>query len=154
MTEALEGGCLCGATRYRVAPGLRLAPYACHCTDCQTRSGSAFGIQLGVAEADLVVTGPTIEGRHQQPSGAIARIVACRDCLTRLYTTNDRRPGIVNLRAGTLDTSASLVPAFHVWTASRQPWIVIPDDVPALEGQPADVAEWAELLGLRPSKDG
>jgi len=154
MTDALEGGCLCGATRYRVAPGLRLAPYACHCTECQTRSGSAFGIQLGVAEADLEVTGPTIEGHHAQKSGAVARIVACRDCLTRLYTANDRRPGIVNLRAGTLDTSASLVPAFHIWTASRQPWVVIPVDVPALAGQPADAAEWAELLGLRRSKDG
>ena len=149
MAEALDGGCLCGAARYRVALGLRLAPYACHCTDCQTRSGSAFGIQLVIDEADLVVTGSTIQGRHQQPSGAIVRIVACSDCLTRLYTTNDRRPGSVTLRAGTLDTSGSLVPAFHVWTASRQPWVVIPDDVPALAGQPADLAEWAELLGLR-----
>ena len=154
MAEALDGGCLCGATRYRVAPGLRLAPYACHCTDCQTRSGSAFGIQLGVAEADLVVTGPIVEGQHCQPSGAIAKIVACGECLTRVFTTNDRRPGIVNLRAGTLDTSASLVPAFHLWTASRQPWVVIPDDVPALAGQPADPAGWAELFGLRRSENG
>ena len=146
MAEELSGGCLCGAARYRVAPGLRLAPYACHCTDCQTRSGSSFGIQLGVAEADLTIAGDTIEGRHVQPSGSVARIVACRACLTRLYTTNDRRPSMVNLRAGTLDNSSLLTPAFHLWIASKQPWVVIPDDYPALEGQPADIGEWRALF--------
>jgi hypothetical protein len=147
MTETLTGGCLCGAVRYRVAPGgMRLAPYACHCIDCQTRSGSAFGIQLGVGEADLSIDGKTIEGRHVQPSGAVAQIVACKQCLTRIYTTNDRRPGIANLRAGTLDDSAGLIPAFHLFVAQKQPWVAIPSDVPALDGQPADMTEWMTLF--------
>jgi hypothetical protein len=144
--DDLTGGCLCGKVRYRVAPGLRLAPYACHCNDCQTRSGSAFGIQLGVSEADLSVEGETIEGRHIQPSGAEARIVACSECLTRLYTTNSLRPGLANLRAGTLDNSRTLVPAFHLWVSSKQPWVVVPGDVPALETQPASVEEWMALF--------
>lgn len=149
MVGHLEGGCLCGAVRYSVAPGLRFNSYACHCKDCQTRSGSAFGIQLGVMVADLVVTGTVIKGRHVQPSGAVAGIFACADCLTKVYTTNDRRPGFANIRAGTLDDSERLVPGFHLWTASKQPWVTIPQDVPALAGSPGSLEEWRALLSPR-----
>ena len=125
---------------------MRFRPYACHCKDCQTRTGSAFGLQLVVLASEFSIEGKVIEGRHVQPSGATAGIVACSECLTRLYTTNDRRPGTVNLRAGTLDDSATFVPDFHLWVSSKQPWIVIPDDVPALDTQPVDPAGWQHLL--------
>ncbi|MGB3847346.1 aldehyde-activating protein [Sphingopyxis sp. YF1] len=149
MTElsALAGRCLCDSVRYTVRPGFRMRPYACHCHDCQRRSGSAFGIQLGVAEADLVVEGEVIEGRHVQPSGAVAGIFACPVCLTRLWTTNDQRPGFANLRAGTLDNSPEIEPAAHFWIRSKQPWIVLPEDVVALDTQPQSPDEWMRLLG-------
>ena len=150
MDEVLTGGCLCGQARYTVRTTIKFQSYACHCKDCQTRTGSAFGLQLAVLAGDLTVDGEVINGSHVQPSGATAGIIACRQCLTRLYTTNDRRPGIVNLRAGTLDNSMSLVPGFHLWVSSKQPWIVIPDDVPALETQPSDPAEWQRLLRSSP----
>ncbi len=146
MTRLIEGGCLCGAVRYRVDDSLGLKAYACHCTDCQTRSGSAFGIQQGVREDEMRVTGETITGHHVQPSGATATIIACATCLTRLWTANDRRPGIVNLRAGTMDDSKTIVPGFHLYSVSAQPWIVLPDDVPVLPGMPDDLAHWMRLL--------
>ncbi len=145
--DILTGRCLCGMVHYTVRPGFRLRPYACHCHDCQRRSGSAFGIQLGAAEADLSVEGDVREGRHVQPSGAIAGIFACAACLTRLWTTNDQRPGFVNLRAGTLDNSPEIEPAAHFWVSSMQPWLVLPDGVVALDTQPQSPAEWMELLG-------
>lgn len=145
--DSLGGGCLCGMVRYTVRPGFRMRPYACHCQDCQRRTGSAFGIQLGVAEADLFVEGEVIKGRHAQPSGAVAGIFACAACLTRLWTTNDRRPGIVNLRAGTLDNSPEIEPAAHFWVRSKQPWISIPEGVVALDTQPQSPDEWMQLLG-------
>ena len=46
MVPQLSGGCLCQAVRYVLTQRVRLNPYACHCTDCQRRTGSAFGIQL------------------------------------------------------------------------------------------------------------
>ncbi len=145
MTD-LAGGCLCGAVRYVAQPRIAFKSYACHCTDCQTRSGSAFAIQLPVIADDLTITGDMIVGHHVQPSGAVAQIFACRTCLTRIHVTNDQRPGIVTLRAGTLDDSPTLVPGFHVWVTSKQAWVVIPDDVPSLAAQPADAAEWQKLL--------
>ena len=146
MSETLTGGCLCGAVRYSVKPGFRFKPYACYCHDCQRRTGGSFGIQLGVMEADLNVDGELIEGSHVQPSGAIAGIFACKKCLSRIYTTNSARTGIVNLRAGTLDSSPSLEPAAHLWVKSKQPWIVIPDGVPVLNTQPEDNVGWTQLL--------
>ena len=146
MVDVITGGCLCGQARYTVRRTMRFQPYACHCTDCQTRSGSAFGLQLVVATADLEVEGNTIEGRHERAKGTIAKIFACSDCLTRLYTANDRRPDTVNLRAGTLDDSASLIPGFPIWISSKQPWVMIPKDVPTFKTQPADPADWQMLL--------
>ncbi len=150
MGDVLSGGCLCGAVQYTVRQTMRFRPYACHCTDCQTRSGSAFGIQQSVLTGDLRVAGEVLRGEHVQPSGAVAGIFACAKCLTRIYTDNDRRPGIVNLRAGTLDSSRDLVPAAHLWTDSKLAWVVIPDGTINLAGQPADQAGWLEIFKPEP----
>lgn len=150
MAEPFEGGCLCGAVRYRVTPTMRFQSYACHCTDCQTRTGSAFGLQLGVLAADIRVEGPLLRGEHVQPSGAIAGIFACEKCLTRVYTDNDRRPGIVNLRAGTLDDSRDIVPATHLWVSSKLPWVAIPVDSVAMDTQPDSPAGWLAILRPQP----
>ncbi|MBS0482411.1 MAG: GFA family protein [Proteobacteria bacterium] len=125
---------------------MRFRAYACHCTDCQTRSGSAFGIQQSVLSADMTIDGPLITGRHVQPSGAVAGIVACEKCLTRIYTSNDQRPGIVNLRAGTLDNSRDVIPAAHLWVSSKLHWVIVPVDAMCFETQPQDMAGWLEIF--------
>lgn len=146
MTDAITGGCLCGMVRYWADRTVRFQAYACHCTDCQTRSGSAFGIQLAVLASDLSVEGELLRGEHVQPSGAVAGIFACKNCLTRIYTDNNLRPGIGNLRAGTLDDSASLVPAAHLWVSSKLTWVVIPENVIVFDRQPSDQAGWLEIF--------
>jgi hypothetical protein len=57
---------------------------------------------------------------------------------------NDRRPEWPTIRAGTRDDSMELVPAFHVWTRYKQPWIELPPGAPAFETQPDD-AGWEAL---------
>jgi hypothetical protein len=61
--------------------------------------------------------------------------------LTALWGVRPDRPALATVYAGTLDDSAKLVPAGHIWTRSAQPWIRIPDDVYRHEMQPADMAE-------------
>ena len=146
MADLLTGGCLCEAVRYTVRQTMRFQSYVCHCTDCQTRSGSAFGIQLSVLTGDLEVSGALLKGEHVQPSGAVAGIYACEKCLTRIYTDNDRRPGIANLRAGTLDNSQALAPATHLWVSSKLPWVVIPEEAVAMDRQPEDIAGWLKVF--------
>jgi hypothetical protein len=146
MTETLTGGCVCGAVRYAWTPMVRFKLYACHCTDCQKRTGTSFALQQMALEADLTVEGEMAEGGFTQPSGARARLFACPKCQSRIYGANDTRPGLVIIRAGTFDHSARLIPDVHVWTRSKQPWIVIPSEAEALETQPNSADGWTQLV--------
>lgn len=148
MTERLEGGCLCGAVRYAIPASALSSLYACHCTDCQTQTGSAFGLQIPVAEELFEISGALREARRTMPSGATGIIHACAECLTRIYAENASRPGLVIVRAGTLDTSSMLRPRLHFWVRSRQPWVVLPDDAMVHDSQPRSASQWREILGM------
>ncbi|WP_211051318.1 GFA family protein [Parasphingorhabdus halotolerans] len=147
MTDELTGGCLCGAVKYTLKPGFRMKPYACHCTDCQKRTGSSFSMHMLVTEADLTVVGELNEGHVIQPNGAISTIAGCAKCLGRIYAANDQRPGVVSLRVGTLDDSMKMSPSAHFWVSSKQPWIIIPEGTPSLETQPQSNEEWIKYVG-------
>ncbi|MBN8814627.1 MAG: GFA family protein [Sphingomonas sp.] len=142
---AIEGGCRCGATRYTIAADRIDAIYSCHCTDCQRWSGSAFSEQAVVPEGTISATGPLIEFTLTTPSGAQSRQRACGVCHTRLWNTNSSRPGIVTVRAGTLDHNRTLAPRAHIWVKSKQPWVVLTDDVPTFEETPS-MAEFSAAL--------
>lgn len=142
----LTGGCNCGAVRYRLAQGMRLPPYACHCTDCQTRTGSAFSEHMLFAEQDISLEGPVKAGTMVQPSGAVSTIHGCETCLARIYATNDRNPGFGSLRCGTLDNSALLEIHVHFWVASKQPWIILPPEAKTHQTQPDTSSGWVAFL--------
>jgi hypothetical protein len=140
MSAPITGGCRCGAVRYRLELD-RLPPvYCCHCRDCQTWSGSAFSQQVVVHEDVFALTaGAPVDYRLTGPSGAVSWQRMCGICHTRLQNTNSARPGLVVIRAGTLDASDRLTPALHIWVKRKQPWIVLPEDVPVFdEAAPAD----------------
>ena len=142
----MDGGCGCGQVRYTITASEMPVVYACHCTDCQTQSGSAFALQMPVFEGMLSVSGELVSGERTQPSGAIGTIFACTKCLVRVYSKNSTRAGMVTVKAGTLDDSNGVVPKFHLWTSSKQPWVAIPEDTVALQEQPGSTAEWMQLL--------
>jgi hypothetical protein len=148
MTETHTGGCVCGAVRYKWRPTLRFKIYACHCTDCQRRTGTSFSLQQMALEADFTVEGEMAEGGFTQPSGARARLFACPKCHCRIYGANDTLPGVVIIRAGTFDHNASIIPDVHVWVCSKQPWIVIPPEAKAMDTQPDSADGWKKLLML------
>ncbi|HUO89276.1 MAG TPA: GFA family protein, partial [Rhizomicrobium sp.] len=109
MSQTIEGGCRCGAVRYKVKADRLPNVYACHCRDCQTWSGSAFSLQFIVPEDALDVTGePHLYERTSDDGERISRQRGCTKCITRVYNTNTRRPGMAVVRAGTLDRSDEL----------------------------------------------
>ena len=139
------GGCSCGAIRYEVdaAP---LATVACHCTQCQVQSGSAFSISMMLPASGLrIVQGTPSECLLRADSGAAKHAMFCGRCGTRLYNRNEAMPSTVNLKPGTLDDTSVVAPQMHVWTASRQPWVSIPDELPSFEHNPP-------LPGRRPEE--
>ena len=135
---AIEGGCRCGAVRYRVKSDELPPVYCCHCLVCQTWSGSAFTQQAVIAEPQIEVIAGEVEVYvNVTESGATSTQRLCGMCHTRLWNTNSARLGVAVIRAGTLDASADLIPRAHIWTKRKQPWIVITADVPQWpEGAP------------------
>ncbi|QPD00242.1 GFA family protein [Qipengyuania soli] len=148
MKGEVTGGCLCGSVRYTLREGFRLNPYACHCTDCQSRTGSAFSEHMLFALGDLEISGELDVGEYDQPSGAHSRIFGCVRCKSRIYAVNDSREGMASLRCGTLDLSASFTPAAHVWVKSKQPWIGLPADARVMEEQPRSSEDWIKFVGI------
>ena len=149
MDGELIGGCVCGGARYNVRDGKRFKPDACHCTSCQSCTGSAVSEQLLISRRDLIVVGDVKTGEYLQPSGATSSVHVCSRCKVPLFSENSNRVGFATLRCGTLDRSAEVVPAAHVWTRSKQSWVTLPDNVPVMDEQPGTAAGWIELIGQR-----
>lgn len=150
MSDSIEGGCRCGRVRYQLQLDRLPNVYACHCRDCQTWSGSAFSLNLFVAEDQLQVTGdPALFELTSADGERISRQQACPTCFTRVYNTNSARPGAAGVRAGTLDRSDELKIVAHIWTKRKMAGIVIPDDLPAWE-EGAPPADFVAALSRAP----
>ncbi len=136
-----EGGCVCGAVRYRLGED-PLELHVCHCTDCQTLSGSAFGMTMPVQWRSLeLLKGDPQLLSFETAAGRAKRHRQCRDCGCCLWGEIDGLPEVVALQAGTLDDASWLEPIAHIWTSSAQPWIEIPTNGRRYEKQPPDNLE-------------
>jgi hypothetical protein len=132
MERLREGGCSCGAVRYR----LRSEPlfvHCCHCLNCQRQTGSAFVINL-LIEADRV----ELSGREPAPveaprdDGSAQRIYRCPTCQVAVFSEYGR-PGVWFVRGGTLDEPASVTPDVHIYTRSKVGWLTLPASAPAFD---------------------
>jgi hypothetical protein len=145
-----EGGCLCGRIRYRLT-GEPLTFYACHCTDCQRQTGSAFGYSMITPQDTLeVLKGEPESARIELPDGRIKRICFCAACGTRVWGTPEKVPQVVTLRPGTFDDTTGLRPVGHIWTSSAHPWVQIPDDTLNYSHQPEDMGDLIRAWRSRP----
>lgn len=136
MGDPREGGCQCGTVRYRLE-GEPVALVACHCTECQRQSGSAFGMSLIVPkDAFQLLSGEPKQFDRTADSGRSVECAFCPACGTRIYHEPSSSKDTLNIKPGTLDDTSWLSPALHVWTKSKQPWVLIPEGVRCFEGQP------------------
>jgi hypothetical protein len=149
MQMPLRGGCQCGAVRFEIGTP-PLCVYACHCTECQRQSGSAFALSMPVARDSItVVKGTPKAWRRVHESGRVAACMYCADCGTRLFHNPERNPAVSIVKPGTLDDTRWLVPVGHIWTRSAQPWFRIPDDGVNYEAQPPDLTRLNEAWRAR-----
>jgi hypothetical protein len=126
------GGCLCGAIRYEIDG--ELAPIqVCHCEDCRKAQGSAFGANVPVATERLRLTDGEARLRAFESSPGKERLF-CSACGSPLFSRLASLPGMVRIRAGTLDPGASVELGFHFFAASKAPWWPILDDLPRHAG--------------------
>jgi len=130
MTGIHEGGCLCGAVRYRVtnAPA---GTGACHCKFCQRRTGSAFGIGAYFRQEDVAITRGVLTSYEYRSdeSGRWLRMEFCPTCGTTVTWTFELLPGTRAVAGGTFDDPSWLKIEWHSWLRSAHPWMVLPADV-------------------------
>ncbi len=109
--------------------------HCCHCRWCQRETGSAFALNAMI-EADRVML---LEGSPEavntpSESGKGQKIVRCPNCRIALWSNYaGAGDAICFIRVGTLDEPDRLPPDIHIYTASKQPWVVLPPDTPAFE---------------------
>jgi hypothetical protein len=129
---AREGGCACGAVRYRLTSD-PLFTHCCHCLNCQRQTGSAFVINL-LIEADRVelLAGAPQTVDVPRDDGSKQRISRCPTCKVAVYSDYGR-PEVLFVRAGTLDQPSSVTPDVHIFTKSKLSWVTLPESVPAFE---------------------
>jgi hypothetical protein len=133
MEGSMDGGCDCREIRYR----LKTTPMwvnCCHCRWCQRETGSAFAINA-LIEADRV------ELTHGEPevintpsnSGKGQKIVRCPTCKIAVWSNYGGGGDKIRfVRVGTLDNPDACPPNIHIFTTTKQPWVVLPPDMPAV----------------------
>jgi hypothetical protein len=131
--NALEGGCTCGAVRYR----LKARPifvHCCHCTWCQRETGSTFAVNA-FAEASQVelLKGKLTQSMLPSASGKGQVFWPCADCGVTVWSNYPQAGQNIHfIRVGTLDDPSRAPPDIHIYTSTKQPWVVLPDGVPAV----------------------
>ena len=137
MPTKYSGGCQCGNIRYEIV-GIPKQLVACHCTDCQRQSGSAFGMTLPVSEEDFRLIKGELKTFASKSAAGRAKLGAfCPECGTRIYHKPEWRKGTVSVKPGTLDDTGWLKPDMHLWTSSKQSWVIIPEGAETFEKQPS-----------------
>ena len=132
--------------RYEIT-GEPLTLYACHCSDCQKQSASAFGLSLILHPADFEFTAGTEQLRHWDTRGEDGSSKSCHFCAvcgTRLLHGDPAGDEPVSIKGGSLDRTDDLEPIAHLWLRSAQPWIEIDRERYACFDTEPD--SWASLM--------
>src|SRR5438094_677786 len=129
----LEGACTCGAVRY-LMKSKPLFVHCCHCRWCQRETGASFAlnammeasrVELLRGQLEVVLT-PSNSGKGQK----IVRCATCRIAVWSHYAGAGDQ--VCFVRVGTLDEPDHLPPDIHIFTSSKQPWVVLPAGTPAV----------------------
>ena len=144
-TFSAEGGCTCGAVRYRMT-SKPLFIHCCHCRWCQRETGASFALNAMI-EADRValLKGEPEMVNTPSNSGKGQKIFRCPECRIALWSTYGGAGDALHfVRVGTLDEPDRLPPDIHIFTMSKQPWIALPTDTPAVEAYYDRNEHWPE----------
>ncbi|UTP40796.1 GFA family protein [Phenylobacterium sp. LH3H17] len=127
------GSCLCRAVRFEVTGDL--APVqVCHCGDCRKAQGSAFGANIPVATADFTLLSGEGELRAYESSPGKERVF-CSRCGSPVFSRLTGKPGVVRLRAGSLDEPVATEIGFHFYVASKASWWPIAGEATSYDGE-------------------
>ncbi len=131
----ISGHCLCGAVRYQIDGEAVLMMY-CHCEECRRATGSSLNTSIFVRREDFrVISGEEVVGHHESSPGN--RRHFCTKCGSPLFKHFPQPPGLITVRAGTLDGDPGLRPTAHIWVSEKAPWTEINDGLPQHQRGPS-----------------
>jgi hypothetical protein len=131
----IKGGCYCGALKYEIH-GELLMFANCHCPDCRKFSGSAFSSVIFTESNGFKITAGEDHFVPYQSSPGKHRCF-CKTCGCHVFSRVEHRPGMIIVRAGTLDEDPKIKPQGHFWVKAKAPWHEICDSIPQYpEGLP------------------
>jgi hypothetical protein len=132
----VEGGCYCGAVRYK-AEGDALFQGQCCCRECQYISGGSPNMVLGLPEGGFSYTSGKAKGFQRSDLDTPVTREFCPDCGTHLLSRAPAMPGAVMIKVGTLDDPSNFAgPQMVIYTVDKQAFHHIPDGVPSFERTP------------------
>lgn len=143
--ETAEGGCACRAVRYRMV-GRPMFVHCCHCRWCQRETGASFALNAMI-ETDRVdlVQGTTETVATPSESGKGQKIVRCPSCRVALWSHYaGAGEAVCFLRVGTLDDPDRCPPDIHIFTSTKQPWLILPPGTPSVANYYAREDYWPE----------
>ena len=135
MSHTFSGGCLCGAVRYSCSAEPAMAGH-CHCEDCRRSSGTGHSSHLAVPEASVTLTGETKGYERPANSGNVVTRHFCPNCGAAVFSRNAAMPGMMFLRASSLDDLEVFKPQMHVYVARAASWDYRHGDLPVFQEMP------------------
>jgi hypothetical protein len=143
--KQLEGGCACGAIRYKLTRR-PLIVHACHCRDCQRLTGGPHAINMWIERQCVKTEGAKLKSfKLKAGSGKAHQVFFCGQCATYLWSRYEIVPSdCLFVRAGTLDRPSSVSPDVHIFIRSKLPWVEIPAGVLAFRSLYKIPQVWSE----------
>lgn len=135
MAEAFSGGCLCGAVRYTCTAEPMMSGH-CHCEDCRRTSGTGHCSHMGAPEGAVTLTGETRGYTRAANSGNLVTRHFCPTCGSAIYSVNAAMPGMMFLRASSLDDLEVFKPQLHVFVSRAASWDKPGEGMPAFDVMP------------------
>jgi hypothetical protein len=132
----VDGACFCGSIRIEAEVDPEKVTI-CHCTDCQTATGTAFRVSVPTPGKNFKISGtPTIHVKTAESGNRRAQAF-CPTCGSPLYSTapDDGPKDFYVLRVGILHQRDQLMPRRQIWFRSAQRWLAGLGDLPKTETQ-------------------
>jgi hypothetical protein len=127
-----KGSCLCGGVAYELDAALSEIGM-CHCGMCRKASGTAFGTNAPVpAEKFRITRGSELLSSYESSPGK--QRVFCRVCGSPVFSKSAKKPGVVRIRLGLLDTKVHRRPDYHFFVDDKADWHEIADELPQYPG--------------------
>ncbi len=133
----MKASCHCGQLRVAV-PGPTTAVVACHCTDCQKRSGSPFGVAAYYPHEDVKIDGEAKRFSRATAAGGIFEQFFCPQCGVTVLMRGAKNPDVTGIPIGLFDDAHEMQPVRSVWEDRKHSWVDIASAVQHFPGARVD----------------